>query len=92
MESITEIIHQFGVPNTIIIDNGTQFTAEEFMDFCEEKGIKVNFASVAHPQSNRQVEHTTDLILHGLKPRIFDRLKLHATCWVKELPTVMWAL
>jgi hypothetical protein len=27
-----------------------------------------------------------------LKPRIFDRLKPYAGKWVKELPSVMWAL
>jgi len=46
---VTEIMHQFRVPNTIITNNGTQFTAVEFLDFCDEKGIKVNFASMAHP-------------------------------------------
>ena len=33
-----------------------ELTAEEFQEFCQEKGIKLNYASVAHPQSNGQVE------------------------------------
>jgi hypothetical protein len=32
------------------------------------------------------------MILQGLKPRIFDRLKPYAGKWVKELPLVLWAL
>jgi hypothetical protein len=32
------------------------------------------------------------MILQGLKPRIFDRLKPYAGKWVKELPSVVWAL
>jgi hypothetical protein len=32
------------------------------------------------------------MILEGLKPRIFDRLKPYARKWVKELPSVLWAL
>jgi hypothetical protein len=32
------------------------------------------------------------MILQGLKPRIFDRLKPYAGKWVKELPSVLWAL
>jgi hypothetical protein len=32
------------------------------------------------------------MILQGLKPRIFDMLKPYAGKWVKELPTVLWAL
>jgi hypothetical protein len=32
------------------------------------------------------------MILQGLKPKIFDRLKPYAGKWVKELPLVLWAL
>jgi transposase InsO family protein len=87
-----EIMYRFGVPNIIITDNGTQFTTREFKDFCVDSGIKVNYASVSHPQSNSQVERSNDMILQGLKPMIFDRLKPYAGRWVKELPSVLWAL
>jgi len=75
VEFITEITQRFSVMNTIITDNGTQFTAREFTSICESKGIKINYASVAHPQSNGQVERANGMILQGLKPRIFSRLK-----------------
>jgi hypothetical protein len=55
-------------------------------------GIKINYASVSHPQSNGQVEHYNGMIIQGLKPRIFDRLKPYMRKWVKELPSVLWAL
>jgi hypothetical protein len=32
------------------------------------------------------------MILEGLKPRIFNRLKSYVGKWVKELPPVLWAL
>ena len=44
------IVVRFGVPNRIIMDNGTQFTGAKFKDWCEELGIKIYYASVAHPQ------------------------------------------
>jgi transposase InsO family protein len=92
VEFIREIMYRFGIPNNIITDNGTKFTMREFMDFCADSGIKINYASVSHPQSNSQVEHSNGTILQGLKPRIFDRLKPYAGKWVKELPLVVWAL
>ena len=49
------IVVRFGVRNRIITDNGTLFTGSEFIDWCEELGIKICYASVAHPQSNGQV-------------------------------------
>jgi transposase InsO family protein len=56
VEFIKEIMYMFSVPNTIITDNGTQFTTKEFKEFCVDSSIKVNYASVSHPQSNGQVE------------------------------------
>jgi hypothetical protein len=49
VEFIKEIMYRFGVPNNIITDNGTQFTAREFKDFCADSVIKINYASVSHP-------------------------------------------
>jgi transposase InsO family protein len=42
-------MYMFGVPNNIITDNETQFTAREFKDFCADLGIKINYTSVSHP-------------------------------------------
>jgi hypothetical protein len=92
VEFIREIMYKFSVPNNIITNNGTQFTVRELNDFCADSDIKINFASVSHPQSNGQVEHSNGMILQGLKPIIFDRLKPYAGKWVKELPSVLWAL
>jgi hypothetical protein len=49
VEFVKEIMYRFSIPNTIITDNGTQFTVREFKDFCVDSGIKVNYASVSHP-------------------------------------------
>jgi transposase InsO family protein len=92
VEFIKETMYRFGIHNNIITDNGTQFTVREFKEFCADSGIKTNYASVSHPQSNNQLERSNDMILQGLKPRIFDRLKSYVGKWVKELPSVLWAL
>jgi hypothetical protein len=92
VELLKEIMYMFGMPNNIITYNETQFTMREFKDFCADLGNKINYASVSHPQSNSQVEHSDSMILQGLKPRIFDRLKPYAGKWVKEFPSVMLAL
>jgi transposase InsO family protein len=65
VEFIKEIMYRFCMPNIIIIitDNGTQFNARGFKDFCADSGIKINYASVSHPQSNDQVEHSNGMIL-----------------------------
>src|SRR3954447_7714354 len=89
---IKSVIFRFGVPHNIITDNGTNFTAAEFQNFCEELGIKINYASVAHPQSNGQVEKANRLVCGGLKKRLLAPLEQAAGNWVEELPAVLWSL
>jgi transposase InsO family protein len=45
----TDIIHRFGVPNSIITDNGSQFTGRNFLEFCDKHHIRVDWAAAAHP-------------------------------------------
>jgi hypothetical protein len=87
-----EIITRYGVPHSIITDNGTNFAKGVFIEYCGQKGIRLDLASVAHPQSNGQVEKANGLILAGIKPRLVEPLERSAGCWVKELPSVLWSL
>jgi transposase InsO family protein len=88
----TNIIHRFGISNSIITDNGTQFTGKKFLDFCEDHHIRVDWAAVAHPMTNGQVERANGMILQGIKPRIYNDLNKFGKRWMKELPSVVWSL
>ena len=86
---IRELIFRYRVPHSIITDNGSNFGTEEFRAFCGSQGTRVDYASVAHPQSNGQAERANGLILKGLKPRLMRDLKHAAGVWVDELPSVL---
>jgi ribonuclease HI/transposase InsO family protein len=88
----TDIVYRFGVPNSIITDNGSQFTGRKFLELCDKFHIRVDWAAVVHPQTNGQVERANGMILLGLKPRIFDRLNKYGRKWLQELPSVVWSL
>jgi ribonuclease HI/transposase InsO family protein len=88
----TDIVYRFGVPNSIITDNGSQFAGRKFLEFCDKFHIRVDWASVAHPQTNNQVERANGMILQCLKPRIFDQLNKSGRKWLQELPAVVWSL
>jgi transposase InsO family protein len=75
------------VPNSIITDNGSQFTGRKFQEFCDKHHIRVDWEAIAHPQTNGQVERANGMILQGLKPRIFDRLNKSGRKWLQELPS-----
>ncbi|SPT18539.1 unnamed protein product [Triticum aestivum] len=55
-------------------------------------GIKLDYASVYHPQTNGQVEQANGLIMSGIKPRLVRSLKESDTHWVEELDSVLWGL
>jgi transposase InsO family protein len=78
----TDIIHRFGVSNSIITDNGSQFTGRKFLEFCDKYHIRVDLVAVAHPQTIGQVERANGMILQGLKPRIFYRLNKSGRKWL----------
>jgi hypothetical protein len=52
VDFIQDIIFCFGVPNSIITDNGTQFTREKFLYFCDDNNIRVDWVAVTHPHTN----------------------------------------
>jgi hypothetical protein len=70
----------------------TDFAKGVFTEFCSQKGIRLDLASVAHPQTNRKVEKANGLILAGIMPRLVKPLECSARCWVEELPSVLWSL
>ena len=92
VQFLTDIVYRFGVPNSIITDNGTQFIGKKFLRFCDDFHIRVNWSAVAHSQTNGQVERANGMILQGLKPRIYNRLKKFGKKWLAELPSVIWSL
>jgi hypothetical protein len=67
------IVCRFSVPKAITVDNGTQFDAEAFKEFCDQIGTKIHFASVRHPESNRLVERANGIIMAGIMKLIFNQ-------------------
>jgi transposase InsO family protein len=71
---------------------GSQFTGRKFLEFCDDHHIRVDWAAIAHLQTNGEVERANRMILQGLKPRIFDRLNKSGRKWLQELSLVIWSL
>jgi hypothetical protein len=85
-------LHRFSFPNTIITDLGSNFTVNQFWEFCENTCIKVKYVSVAHPRTTGQVERANGMIIDGLKKRHYDENSKKGGKWIHELPHVVWRL
>jgi transposase InsO family protein len=70
------------------MDNGTQFDAEAFKDFCDRIGTKIHFAPVRHLESNGLVERANDTIMTGIMKLIFNQPRGK---WPDELIKVVWS-
>ena len=92
IDFISGVVHLYGVPHSIITDNGSNFTADEVKNWCANLGIKLDYASIYHPQTNGQVERANGLIMSGIKPRLVRSLKESDKHWVEELDSVLWGL
>ena len=79
------IVCRYGVPHTILSDNGKQFDCSQFKAFCDNLQIKKVFSLVARPQVNGQVEEINKTIKHNLKTKLEDLKEK----WVDELPEVL---
>ena len=80
------IVTRFGIPHTLISDNGLQFDSKTFKRYCCDLGITNRYSNPAYPQGNGQAEAVNKVIVSGLKKRL-DNAKRK---WVKELPHVLW--
>src|SRR3954463_7992450 len=76
----------------IITDNGTNFAKGALARYASEYGIRLDLASVAHPQSNGQAERANGLILSGIRPRLVEPLVRAPGACIDELPAVLWSL
>lgn len=87
-----DITIRYGLPNSIITNNGTNFAKAALARYCNEQRIRLELAFVAYPQSNGQAERANSLILVILKLVLVELLERSAGAWVEELPVVLWSL
>ncbi|RVW62179.1 Gag-Pol polyprotein [Vitis vinifera] len=81
------IIYRFGIPQTIIADNGPQFDSIAFRNFCLELNIRNSYSTPCYPQSNGQAETINKTLITALKKRLEQAKRK----WVEELPNILWA-
>ena len=63
---LRQLFAQFGIPETIVSDNGIQFVSANFKDFCRLNGIHHIQTAPYHPLSNGLVERAVQVFKKGI--------------------------
>ena len=66
LELFNQLFAQFGIPKTIVSDNGTQFTSTDFKEFCRLNGIYHVQTASYHPSSNGLAERAVQVVKQGI--------------------------
>ena len=64
---LRQVFAQFGVPESIVSDNGTQFVTSEFKEFCQMNSIRHIQTAPYHPSSNGMAERSVQVIKQGIR-------------------------
>ncbi|XP_031635639.1 uncharacterized protein K02A2.6-like [Contarinia nasturtii] len=66
ISKLRETFSRYGLIDTLVSDNGTQFTSYEFKEFVKENGIKFILIAPGNPSSNGQAENTVKTVKKSL--------------------------
>ncbi|XP_065369018.1 uncharacterized protein LOC135961445 [Calliphora vicina] len=82
-----QIFHVYGVPESIVSDNGSQFKANDFNAFLTSYGVKHTYTAVYSPQSNAS-ERVNRSVIAGIR----SYLKHDHKMWDEHLSQISCAL
>ena len=75
IQELRTLFAQFGLPKTIVTDNGSCFVSEEFEIFLRENGIMHITSAPYHPSTNGLAERAVQVLKQGLKEVTTGSLK-----------------
>ena len=87
-EFITEhIIHRFGIPQTLTMDQSSSFISNEVRVFAESYNIKILNSSPYYAQVNGQAESSNNILIKLIKKKIEENPRR----WHEVLSKALWA-
>ena len=67
------IVHRFGIPQTLTIDQGTMFTDRKILKYADSRQIKMIASTPYYAQANGQVEAVNKSIIALIKKNVNRR-------------------
>ena len=83
---IKEVVSKRGLPKTIVTDRGSSFTSELWRNFTNTLGIKNNYSTAYHPQTDGQTERVNQILEEYLA--LYTNYQMDD--WSQLLPIAEW--
>jgi transposase InsO family protein len=83
---LEHIIHRFGIPQTLITDQGSSFMSHQVHKFVESLKIKLLSSSPYYDQANGQADSSNKTLIKLIKKKIKENPKM----WHEVLLEALW--
>ena len=83
VEALERYVADFGVPQSIVADNGGEFVSKQFEDFCQRHHITVHYTTPYNPRGNS----VTERVHRSLKSVLSTLCAGHPLKWPQYLPS-----
>jgi transposase InsO family protein len=84
---LEHIVHRFGIPQTLTMDQGSLFMSHQVCEFTESLKIKLHSSSPYYAQANGQAESGNKTLIKLIKKKIEKNPKR----WHEVLSEALWA-
>ncbi|XP_059639120.1 uncharacterized protein LOC132281437 [Cornus florida] len=81
------IIHRFGIPETLVSDNATVFRATDVLQFGHNMNIHMSASTPYYAQANGQAESSNKILIEIIEKMIKDKPRR----WHETLSEALWA-
>ncbi|GFX44868.1 hypothetical protein TNCV_3429171 [Trichonephila clavipes] len=86
-EALLEIFSRTGIPEVIVMDNATNFTASLTQEFLKILGARPRFSTPYHPEGNGLIERWNQTLKNMLHHIITEE----GRSWHRHIPLLLWA-
>jgi transposase InsO family protein len=84
---LEHIVHRFGIPQTLTMDQGSSFMSHQVREFVESLRIKLHSSSPYYAQANGRDESSNKTLIELIKKKIEENPKR----WHEVLSEALWA-
>jgi transposase InsO family protein len=82
---LEHIVHRFGIPHTLTMDQGSSFMSHQVHEFAESLKVKLLSSSLYYAQANGQAKSSNNTLI-----KLIKKIEKNPKMWHKVLSEALW--